>query len=377
MVMIVNAMNGISSYMINPSLPNYLSSKGVLFEVTGIISSLLSWIALLFRPVSGLISDRLNKKKVMLCSYFVSAVCMFAYSQANSVTLIIAIRILHGVAFAISGTISMSFATSLVPKERIAEGVGFLGMATLMGSMFGPQIGSEVEEMLGMKGLFLVATALYVLCLCVLFFIPYKYEVKAGVKKAALKLNDLFAYELLMYVVLIGLFSFGNGIISYYLKSMGSDRGIENVALFFTVYSFSMFLMKPFVGKIQDKMGVKVILYPALLINAAGMIILSKAYTLTPVLIAAVFKAIGQGNGSPAIQSEAIKTLGLERNGVAISTCFIGQDIGNALGPIYGAFVIKNMGYSAVFQIYAGFLIAGMVAYFVYDNKNKLFHKSK
>ena len=73
LVLFVNALNGISSYMVNPAMPEFLVSKGIPFALTGLISSLLSWVALAMRPFSGAMSDRFNKKKIMFVSYLATA----------------------------------------------------------------------------------------------------------------------------------------------------------------------------------------------------------------------------------------------------------------------------------------------------------------
>ena len=62
LVLIINAFNGVASYMINPILPDYLAEKGVLFSVIGIISSLISWIALVFQAV-GATTLKLSRKQ--------------------------------------------------------------------------------------------------------------------------------------------------------------------------------------------------------------------------------------------------------------------------------------------------------------------------
>ena len=369
LVLIINAFNGVASYMINPILPDYLAEKGVLFSVIGIISSLISWIALVFRPLSGLMSDRLNRKKVVFFSYLASALCMAAYAVSDQVSAIVIVRILHGIAFGLSGTISMAFATSFLPSRRIAEGMNYIGIASLIGTMFGPQLGTLFSERAGMSFTFLVAGALYLFCLFLIALVPGKPAPRQGTHR--IQLQDLFAVQLIVYVILIGLFSFGNSLVSYYLVSFGQSRHIEGVALFFTVYSLAMLMMKPFVGRLQDAKGVRVILIPALLVNALAMILLAQSFTLLMVLIAAVLKAVGQGNGSPAIQSEAVKQLGLTRSGVALSTCLIGQDIGNALGPIYGGFLIEHAGYQCMFLIYAAMLAAGCVLYLMTGRKRK------
>lgn len=372
LVIIVNALNGLAMYISNPIFANYLIIRGVGFEYTGIISSLLSWVALAFRPFSGAMSDRLNKKKLLIISYSIVGVCILFYAFVNSVPAIIAVRVIHGIAFAVSGTISMSFATTFIPKESTAEGISYLGLSILLGSMIGPQIGKLIFDKLGINMVFYISTIITLICLLVLTLIEYEHPIRSSKLQQELRMEDFFAKELILYVVLISILSLGNGIISYYLVDFGDSRGIDNIALFFTVYSIAMLFMKPFVGKIQDKLGVKVILYPAFVVYAIGIFILAKAKSLLPCLIAAVFKGVGQGNGTPAIQAESVKTLSPERSGVAISTCFIGQDIGNAVGPIFASFIVKKTSYENMFLIYSGLLIIGLIIFLsfnIYKNR--------
>lgn len=363
LVILVNALNGLAMYISNPIFSKYLVVRGVGFKYTGLIASLLSWIAMGFRPFSGAMSDRMNKKKLLTISYTVVAACLVAYAFVDSIPAIIAVRVVHGIAFAISGTISMSFATTFIPKQCTAEGVSYLGLATLLGSMLGPQLGKFIFDLLGVNMVFFIAALFSFACLIVLRFIKYEQPVRDSKKQQKLRFEDFFAKELILYVVLISILTLGNGIITYYLADFGDSRGIQNIAMFFTVYSFAMLVMKPFVGKIQDKFGVKVILYPAFIVYSIGIFILAKAQTLLPCLVAAVFKGIGQGNGTPAIQAESVKTLSSDRSGVAISTCFIGADIGNAVGPIFASFVVEKTGYENMFLIYSGILVIGLIIY--------------
>ena len=78
---------------------------------------------------------------------------------------------------------------------------------------------------------------------------------------------------------------------------------------------------------------------------------------------------MGQGNGTPAIQAESIKKLDSSKSGVAISTCFIGQDIGNAVGPIYASSMAGIVGYEAMFLIYAIILTIGLLIYYLYNKR--------
>lgn len=373
-VVIINAISGFALYISNPIMANYLVSKGVVFEYTGIIASLLSWIAMLFRPFSGAMSDRMNKKKLLIVAYSLTALCLCSYTLVSSIPAIIVTRIVHGVAFAITGTITMSFATTFIPKEQTAEGISYLGLVSLIGSMLGPQIGTKIYEKIGISYVFYVSAILCICCFVLLNFIKYEHVRKESLRQQKFKLDDFFAKELSLYVILVAVLTLGNGIISYYLVDFGESRGIENISLFFTIYSFTLIIIKPFIGKLQDKKGIKIILYPAFLLYAIGIVILSKSYTLTPVLIAGVLKALGQGNGTPAIQAESVKQLSSDRSGVAISTCFIGQDIGNAVGPIFASSMAGAIGYEQMFMLYACLLIFSLFIYILnnYLKKRKV-----
>ena len=368
-LVIINSVNAIVSYMINPVFPDFLVSNGVTFELTGIISSLLSWIALLLRPFAGYYSDRMNKKHLMIISYVGTAICVYGYSLCHSFGSALIVRILNGVFFGHSGTVSMAFAASFVPVERMAEGVGYIGLASLIGNLCGPRLGNVIGDVFGINILFILATVVSLLCSLIIIMVPYKHIQQKTAR--SINLSGLFAKELTVYMLIIGLFSFGNGIISYYLRNMGNTRGIKNISLFFTVYSICMLFIKPYAGKLHDKKNVSFILFPAFILYTVGIIILANSYSLLPVLIAAVFKAIGQGSGSPAIQAEGIKILGKERSGVASSTIMIGQDIGNGLGPIYASKVINNIGYTNMFYVYAVMLITGFVGYYIFIQKKR------
>ena len=370
LLLIASAVNTINGYMINPVFSQYLISNGIDFIYTGSISSLLSWMALAFRPFWGAKCDSADLKKLAMVAYGGIAISVLSYNFVHSMALIIVARIIHGIFFGLSSTLSVAFAIKYVPQDRIAEGVSYIGVASLLGNLIGPQFGSMISDSYGISALFITCFIMGLLCMILTAFVPYTREIKEYVKKSK-SFDDYFEKKLIVYVILIGIFSIGNGIISYYLKPMGELRNISNISLFFTVYALVLVVIKPFVGKLQDKVGLKLILYPAYIFYAIGVIILANSYSLIPVLIAAVFKAIGQGSGTPAIQAEAIKKIGTERSGVASSTVMIGQDLGNAIGPIYASTVIPTIGYTNMYVIYVGLLILAIVIYYVYNKKEE------
>ena len=363
----INVFNSMSTFMINPVISSYLVRVGLDFQYTGLVSALMSWVAIVFRPFSGALSDAFDKKKVMFISYCLIAICMFLYPLSSSVAFSIAIRIIHGIIFALTSTISLSFSASFLEKEILAEGLGYLTLGTLIGQMFGPSLGSMVADTISRNMVFVLAGVSNVIALILIGLLPYrKEERKAAVK---LKMENLYARELTVYVILIAILSLGNGIISYFLKDFGDYRGIRNINLFYTVTSVVMVFLKPIAGKIQDRKGIRYILYPGYILTAISLFMIGKAYSLLPVLVAAVIKAAGQGVSTPAIQSESVKIMGTDRSGVAVSTCYIGQDIGNAVGPTIASMMISSYGYETMFSFFAALMLVGFVIFFLYQRK--------
>lgn len=369
MVLFMSVISGAASYMVNPILPSFLVSRGAPMEITGIISSLMSLVALFGRPFSGAASDHFNKKKIMIVSYILSICCLLLYTKADTVSMIIVVRILHGIAFSLSGTVSMAFGADFLPLSRLGEGLSYIGIGTVISTMIGPQLGEFVEVKFGMESIFIWASVLYLLCAIGTYLIPYHPATEAKKEKFVFKMENFFAPELTMYVFLIGMLSVGNGILLYYLKDFGTNRGIANISLYYTVSSIATVLTKPFTGKWLDAKGVAYTLYPAFVISAVFAFCFARAYTLPLVLVAAVLKAIGQGSGQSAIQADSVRKLGLERSGVASSSCYIGMDLGNVLGPAIGAYVISSSGYELLFNVYGVLLLLCIPIYWFYSKK--------
>ena len=370
MVLSVSIISGAASYMVNPILPAFLLSRGAPMEITGIISSLMSLVALFGRPFSGAASDYFNKKKIMVLSYVLSIICLLLYTKADTVTAIIIVRILHGVAFSLSGTVSMAFGADFLPLSRLGEGLSYIGIGTVISTMIGPQLGEFVENSFGMESVFIWASVLYVICGILTYLIPYHPQISEKKEKFVFRMENFFAPELGMYVFLIGMLSVGNGILLYYLKDFGTNRGIANISLYYTVSSIATVLTKPFTGKWLDAKGIAYTLYPAFVISAVFAFCFARAYTLPLVLTAAVLKAIGQGSGQSAIQADSVRKLGLQRSGVASSSCYIGMDLGNVLGPAIGAFVISASGYELLFNVYGFLLLLCIPIYWIYSRKS-------
>ena len=355
LVLSLGVFTSMASQMVTPLISKYALSLGAPLTFAATIASMMSIAALVFRPFSGMVSDRVNRKLLMIIGTLVTAASVFLYSFAQGTASLMVMRMVHGVAFSFMGVANMAFGSSFIPKDRMGEGMGYLGLGSILSSAIGPNLGLFLSQSFGYPVCFTISAVISLAAVGMMCIIPYEAPKKTEKKKFTF--HDLIAGEIIIYAMIMGLFSCGNGLLNTYLALIGDERHISNIALFFTAYSIALVVIRPLTGKILDRRGLTVILVPALFVASISMLIVGAAHTLWLFILAGALKAIGQGAGSPSIQANCIKTLGRERAGVASSTCYIGQDIGNAFAPIVGGVVATSYGYDTMFYGYAVLLL--------------------
>ena len=374
LLIITGTLTSTGFYMVNPCIAQYAVSIGSTLTQAGMIAGFYSITALPARPASGLLADRWNKKKLLLAATLLLALAAFGYSLCRTILALLALRIAHGIAFAVSGTVNAALITSLIPRARISEGIGYFGLANIFATAVGPSLGMGLAEALGYGACFRISAAVILAGLACAARIGFPPARPAAARK--LHIQDLVSLNVLPLAILGGLFSMSNGIISSYLALLGDVRRIAGISLYFTVNAAVLVFVRPFSGRLADRKGAAAIVFPALALDGLALFTLGLTGALPAVLLAAVFKALGQGSGQLTLQSEALKTLPPEKSGVASSTFYIGGDIGQGLGPMAAGWLIDSLGedsagYGAAFAAAGCLFLCGILFYALYTLRRR------
>lgn len=348
-ILLLSMVNHIASQLITPIVSKYAMSIGATMATAGTIVGLMSLAAMFARPFAGLSSDRINKKLIIAVTGAVTGVCMYLYSASKSVEMMAAVRFVHGISFSFSTVALLAFNTMFIPKDKIGEGIGWSVVTTTLATAMGPNLGLWLVDHFGYKACFAAAaigTIIPNLCFLV---VPNRQEPHVPGKSAKFNVNDFISLQIFPFALLTGLFSCCNGIVNSFLALLGDERGIKGVGVFFTAYSVILIVTRPITGKLYDQKGIKFIMYPSVALAALSMLLLGKATSTWIVLLAGVLKALGQGTGAPSIQAHCLKKLGRDKAGVVSSTCYMGNDIGNTVGPAIGGLIASRAGYGSMF----------------------------
>ncbi len=373
LVLIINTLNAFSFFMVATILSKYLVNIGTNVQTAGVIVGLFSLTSLFFRPFSGIMADRLSNVGLLKWSNILMSIGLFGFVLTTQIPLLIAFRIINGIGFALAGTSQISLATRYMPKDKMGEGIGYLGLGMVLGSAAAPGFGLIIANLFGMKITFLIAAGLTMLAFFILFFQKEdKREVTGHLK---IRISDIFAVKALPYTLVAGSFSFSNGIIASYLLLFTDELGVKGISIYFTLYAIVLFVIRPVSGKLMDKKGIRVTVLPGLLLTALSMFMLGNSKTLLFILITGVIRSIGQGAAQPSLQAGCISAVGKERSGVATSTYYLGGDVCQGVGPMLGGLIIGNIsgvaGFTALFYLCGAILLLALLYFYLITSKKQ------
>lgn len=374
LVLIVNTLNAFSFFMVATILSKYLVDIGTTVTMAGFIVGLFSLTSLFCRPFSGIMADRLSNVTILKWSNILMGVGLLGFTVTTQIPLLILFRIINGIGFALSGTCQISLASRYIPKDKMGEGIGYLGLGMVLGSAVAPGFGLAIAEGFGMEITFLISAALTVIAYIILCF--QKEEKKQVVEKKRISFSDIIAVKALPFTLVAGSFSFVNGIIASYLVLYADEIGVKGISIYFTVCAIVLFIIRPFSGKLMDKKGIRVTVLPGLFLTAVAMFMLGSSRTLILILITGVVRSLGQGAAQPSLQAGCISAVGKDKSGVATSTYYLGGDVCQGFGPMIGGAIVGKIagiaGYTTLFNICGVLLLCAFVFFFIITGKKQV-----
>jgi len=368
----IGVLNATSFGMTGPLIPGFAVSLGASLSFAGIAAGIFSFSALVGRPFASVIGDSFNKKRVLIIFMFLNGLVTALYAAVPDIAWLIPTRVVHGLLFAVSGTVNFSLGSEFVPRERMAEGVGFLGISMIIGMAVGPNVGIFVMENYSYQTSFIMSGAGIMLASLFLIRLKYKSETPpraGGFNLGAIRFRDLFAVELLPNVGFTALLAIGTGLATSYLVMLGYERNIANIGLYFIVHAIVVLLTRPKIGRMTDRKGVAFAILPGYILAATAMILIGQANVLPPILFAAMLFAIGAGGSFPALQTDCMKRLDASRRTLAMGTYLIGFDIGMTTGQTMGGVVSDAFGFRVAFTGAGVLMLIGFVFYLVYSRR--------
>ncbi|CAM4512399.1 MFS family permease [Paenibacillus endophyticus] len=371
----------LSLEMLLPTLPMFAAEKGGTDAQIGLIIGLFTFSAVLLRPFVGMASDKFGKKLLLLVGVAICLIGTASYYAAVTITMMLMLRIVHGVGFGISTTLYGTVASDIIPASRRGEGMGFFGTGNAVAISLGPFLGIWLMEEYGFSALFIVGACILLLAIVFTAFVKgdtkaERVKVQAAAERTSFMLRFVEPKALMpsLLGLLVGL-SLG-GVISF-ITLFGKETGVQNIGFFFLVLALSEFLIRFVSGRIFDTKGRFWVLFPAAVSCIIGCIILYMTKSTGTLLLAAVFYGAGFGAIFPGLQAWVIDRVEPGRRGVATATFYNAFDIGIGSGAMLLGLVATWSNYATMYLVSSVFFIVYLAVYFMYERKLKQGRQSK
>lgn len=366
-----------STHVLMSTLPIYVQQMGGSKTAAGLIISVFTISAVLFRPLAGNLVDTKGRRVVLLAGIAILILGSFSYAFVSTVVLLLVIRFFHGIGWSAATTASGTVVADIVPPERRGEGIGYYGVASTLAMAVGPSLGLYLSGRHGYHAVFVFSCLLGAIGLAGAVMIGYEGKGREQVDHRDRREKGLPGFEGLVEktalptsaVILFIAFTYG-GIITF-IPSYALYRGIDNAGSFFTVYALAVLAARLFTGRIADKYGGSRVMLPGMLLMGLSLVMLAYALTMGGFLLAGVFYGLGFGAVQPVLNAITVTLAPENRRGAANATFFSAMDVGIGIGAAAWGIVSQRSGFPFVYGLSSVFILLSLAAYFAVL-KNKL-----
>jgi MFS family permease len=342
-----------------------VAELGATTAQAGLISGLFIVGTLIGRLLVGKFLTRFGPKTTLLVGLMGFLILSIFYFLPLGIRTLLFVRFAHGFMMGMASTVLGTVIAQILPATRRGEGIGYYSMSSTLGTAIGPFLAIWMMLHLGYTAIFALSTIISITCLLVALWVklPNLPRPQNTLSQGSLspsrfisqfieiKALPIACVMLLTAICYSGVLSF----IHFYAQDI---QLVEAASFFFLMYAIAILCSRPFSGPLLDRKGENIIMYPAFLIMAAALYLLSQAESSFGLLLCAGLLGLGYGNIQSVCQTIAVKSTTLDRMGFATSTFFIFLDAGLGFGPYFIGMALNYIDYS---QLYFYSSIAALI----------------
>ena len=351
---------------VEPIVAGYAESIGASGVWMGIVSALITGTAVVCRPITGNLSDRTQKSRLVLSGCLMMLTACLGYAFVPSIWVLAVMRCLHGAGYACCSIGLSTWLTMLLPPEKLGSGVGAYGTVNALAMAVGPVIGIRARNLLGYRGSFLISGACALITIILTRMIRnHGTPVHVATQKRAAS-PQLIYPRVLPIAIALGLISIPYTANKSFLVSYTEGAGLNiQPDLFFTLYAIVLIFLRLSLRKLFDKVSYSTFLLVCSFSMLASLASLYFMQGHLLMFIAATFMAGSYGIMYSVSQSATAAAAPAEQRGIAMGTYYLGLDFGSAVGPIVGGYLYGNVDLRLFYPLLGVFALLCIGMYFI------------
>jgi predicted MFS family arabinose efflux permease len=312
--------------------------------------------ALLCRPFAGRLSDTLGRRPLLIFGALLAGLGMVLLPYVDSLALVVAIRLLQGVAEAAFFVAGFAMLADLSPPARMGEALSYNSLGLYLGIAFGPPLAEVLLESFDFTTAWYGATALSVLAAVLVLAIeePQRDHSMEGHGKLIHRPGVPISLGFFTSLAAI------SGFLAF--ASLHSEEiGLSNTSLALSVYGCVVVFCRIAFARVPDRLPSLPLAGASLVAIALGLVVIALWREPAGLITGCVVMGVGVTFSTPAFFSAIFATARPSERGAAAGTASAFIDLGLGFGPIALGLVADAQGIPSALGVGAAIALAGAV----------------
>lgn len=350
-LMLSNASLRIATLMLVTLVPLYALDIGLSALEVGLTTTLYFGAAALARPVSGWLVDSRGRWPIMFLGVILLTLATGMYLLSIPAALFLTLRAVQGVGFSLNSTAANALASDMIPRERLAEGLGILGLEQTVVQIFAPWLALFLVAAYDFETAFAVVVGCCLLNL--LLRLPLAKTAKALELARSKQLRSLPRQSKFWGKIVepqawrpasvMMFYMMGNTCVGTFLAASALSRGIGNVGLFFVASGVALAISRVLIGPAQRRLSLLKVVAVGIVFSGVSLVCMYLAADTWGLIGAGILYGLGVGVVTPSMNATTVMAASAQSRGQASATLYLAMDVGMALGA-------WGLGYVAIFQ---------------------------
>jgi MFS family permease len=346
-----------------PVFPLYTTSLGASLWLLGLITAVLGLTSLACALPVGVLSDRVDRKTVLVAGMVTFAVSFVLYATVPSAGWLVVPRALQAIATVATVPLGIAYIGDLVePRDRSAA-IGVYTASMGVGFAIGPLLGSWTSSVAGYPAAYLLGAAIAVVGAAFGAVRLKKRRAISGATSLPRRFVDVRAVIALVRQPVMVMACIANvamtlsmsGAILTFFPVYARGVGLSTVAIgtIFAWRGLASALGRVPLGALSAWLPTPWILALVLLVEATINLGISRTSSPTALAALLIMEGIGYGVFLVASQSAVATDAGSGNRGAGFGLYWMAESLGELFGPIGIGLIAQAMGVVAAFQTVA------------------------
>ena len=354
----------LSAFQLLPTAPFRIQELGGSTFASGLFLGFLTYASAASAPLTGAFADRVGRRRTLVIASSVILLCAIGYGFTNSIPVMLALVLVHGVFWSGLLSASAAYLTHLLPERRRAEGISYWGLSSVAAIAVAPPIAFWIMQHGGWTWICISCGTLNLLMGIIALSLPEDLvETQLDLPLPSIR-PSIVEWRVLALSLTLFLYSFGYGAITSFSAMYADALGIAPKSIYLTLLAVVILLTRPLSGGLADRIGYRRVFMPCLVLIATGLALLSMASSLPWLVASAIVFGVGFGTAYPVFVAYVMRDVSAARRGAAFGAILAAFDTGIGTGSTTVGWLIEHVGFSTAFGVAAA-LSAIALPYFV------------